>query len=336
MHSETHEKKKIVWWKVLLIGIVSIYIITGGIFAILIYKSYPDDLSAQNKKYPDQQKVTVFMTKIYPYPAAIVNGQIIWVKDLYEQIGYNRFYSEKTSQPMPPYSQMQEQILGQMVDMTILKQQAKKNKITVSKQEIDDTYNKLSEQQQGQENIETTLKQIFNMTVPEFKKLIADQLLVQKIQNELFVKAHAKHIVVKDEGKAKEILDQIKNGKSFEDAAKEFSEDTATRDNGGDLGWFNRGAMVPEFEDAVFKLKAGEMTQEPVKTEFGFHIIKLEETKGNIDKSYMDWFTEIKNQSKITLFIKNNPPKNENANTVAPAPEAPAETPVAPAETPAQ
>ena len=84
----------------------------------------------------------------------------------------------------------------------------------------------------------------------------------------------AKHILVDTEEKAKELLTKIQAGEvSFEDAAKTYSK-CPSGSNGGDLGFFGRGAMVKEFEDASFILKVGEVSQ-PIKTQFGWHLIKV-------------------------------------------------------------
>lgn len=88
---------------------------------------------------------------------------------------------------------------------------------------------------------------------------------------------HASHILVADEATAKEVKDKLSKGEKFEDLAKEYSTDPGSSQNGGDLGWFGKGAMVKEFENAAFKLKEGEVS-EPIKTQYGFHIIKVTET----------------------------------------------------------
>lgn len=86
---------------------------------------------------------------------------------------------------------------------------------------------------------------------------------------------NASHILVDTEEKAKAILEEISSGKkSFEDAAKEYSS-CPSKENGGNLGDFSRGQMVPEFENAAFSMEIGEITKEPVKTQFGYHLIKL-------------------------------------------------------------
>ena len=72
---------------------------------------------------------------------------------------------------------------------------------------------------------------------------------------------------------AQELVAKIKGGASFEEVAKEYSEDPGSKENGGDLGFFGRGQMVPEFEKAAFELPANQIS-DPVKTQFGYHIIQ--------------------------------------------------------------
>ena len=90
---------------------------------------------------------------------------------------------------------------------------------------------------------------------------------------------HARHILVEKEDEAKALIAQIKGGAKFEDVAKKNSKDPGSGENGGDLDFAAPSAYVPEFSQAMIKLKKGEMTQEPVKSQFGYHIIKLEDTR---------------------------------------------------------
>ena len=89
---------------------------------------------------------------------------------------------------------------------------------------------------------------------------------------------HARHILVKTEDEAKEVIKLLDGGAKFEDVAKEKSTDGAAG-QGGDLGYFRRGQMVPEFEKAAMDLKPGEYSKTAVKTQFGFHVIKLEDVR---------------------------------------------------------
>jgi len=89
----------------------------------------------------------------------------------------------------------------------------------------------------------------------------------------------ARHILVEKEDEAKALIKQLNGGASFEDLAKKNSKDPGSGANGGDLDFAAPGSYVPEFSQAMVKLKKGELTQEPVKTQFGYHIIKLEDTR---------------------------------------------------------
>lgn len=102
----------------------------------------------------------------------------------------------------------------------------------------------------------------------------------------------ARHILVEKEDEAKALIKQLNGGAKFEDLASKNSKDSGSATNGGDLGWSAPDAYVPEFSAAMAKLKAGEMTQEPVKSQFGFHIIKLEETR----QAQFPAFDDVKGQ----------------------------------------
>ncbi|NYB72684.1 peptidylprolyl isomerase [Sedimentibacter hydroxybenzoicus DSM 7310] len=102
----------------------------------------------------------------------------------------------------------------------------------------------------------------------------------------------ASHILVDSEEKATEILEDITDGLSFEDAAKEFSS-CPSKEAGGALGQFGKGQMVPEFEDAVFAMQAGEISG-PVKTQFGYHLIKLTERIPERNSSFEEVVQEVK------------------------------------------
>jgi foldase protein PrsA len=97
----------------------------------------------------------------------------------------------------------------------------------------------------------------------------------------------ASHILVKDEKTANEVEAKIKKGEDFASLAKEYSTDQQSAANGGDLGYFGEGQMVKEFEEAAYKLKKGEVSK-PIKTEYGYHIIKL------VDKKKVESFEKKK------------------------------------------
>ncbi len=90
---------------------------------------------------------------------------------------------------------------------------------------------------------------------------------------------HARHILVKTEDEAKKVLAELDKKAKFADLAKKYSQDPGSAKNGGDLNWADPTAFVKEFSDALVALKKGETTKTPVKTQFGYHIIKLDDTR---------------------------------------------------------
>lgn len=101
----------------------------------------------------------------------------------------------------------------------------------------------------------------------QYKKLVGD------------TDYHVRHILVPTEAEAKEVIAKLKDGGSFEDLAKEKSKDTGSAQKGGDIDWGNPGKYVKPFSDAMVKLSKGQYTETPVKTDFGYHVIKLEDTR---------------------------------------------------------
>ena len=120
----------------------------------------------------------------------------------------------------------------------------------------------------------------------EYAKLKAEQTGVLEYD--------ARHILVDSEDEAKKLIAQIKAGAKFEDLAKKNSKDTGSAENGGDLDWAKPTAYVPEFSTALQGLKKGQMTDTPVKTQFGYHIIKLEDTR----QAQFPSFDEVKDKVK--------------------------------------
>ena len=125
----------------------------------------------------------------------------------------------------------------------------------------------------------------------------------------------ASHILVEDEKKAKNILEEIKNGLDFAEAAKKYSIDPS-KDNGGSLGTFPKGVMVAEFQEGLDKLSIGEVS-EPVKSQFGYHLIKLDDKKVNeqnfedIKDNVRSTYEMIKRQEKYLELVNELYKKSE-------------------------
>ncbi|PIO99398.1 peptidylprolyl isomerase [Pleomorphomonas carboxyditropha] len=144
---------------------------------------------------------------------------------------------------------------------------------------------------------------------------------------------HARHILVKTEDEANAILKQLADGGNFEALAKEKSEDPGSKGNGGDLGFFAKGQMVPEFEAEAFALKPGETSAKPIKTQFGYHIVKVEERRAQpvptLDQvreqviqmverdKYQETLAKMRGEAKIEILT---PPAAPADPAAAPAP----------------
>ena len=89
----------------------------------------------------------------------------------------------------------------------------------------------------------------------------------------------ARHILVEKEDEAKALIAELKKGGKFEDLAKKASKDPGSGANGGDLDWANAASYVPEFSNAMIKLEKGQLTETPVKSQFGFHIIRVDDVR---------------------------------------------------------
>ncbi len=184
-----------------------------------------------------------------------------------------------------------EGVLEFMIIEIIIEQKAKEQNIVVRSEEID---KKIDELKVTAEKLSEV-----GMTTEELRRQVELQILTEKIvaskvtvtEQEIkdyferyktnFAKleeVRASHILVRTEEEAKAVLSQLKDGTDFTELARRESIDPGTKDKAGDLGFFSRGKMTPNFEKAVFALEAGEIS-EVVKTPYGYHIIKVEEKK---------------------------------------------------------
>lgn len=153
--------------------------------------------------------------------------------------------------------------------------------------------------------------------------------------------AHARHILVADEDTAKGIIVELKGGADFAELAKKNSTDPAGSTNGGDLGFFKRGDMLPEFAEAAFGLQPGQVTEGPIKTRFGWHVIKLEEVRTAPPPALDQVRDEIRQQliqegvSRVLAAAKQGIPVQKFNLDGTPLVEAPTQTlPGAPAAPP--
>lgn len=198
---------------------------------------------------------------------ARVNDKAITEKDL--EYATNDFAEELAR--VPP-EQRREQVLAALIDLTLVAQAADKEGLGGNP----DFARRMDLLRTRALRSEFVREKIAPQATDEVVRKRYDEE-VAKIEQPEEIKAS--HILVETEDEAKAIIEQLKTGGDFAAIAKEKSKDPGSGANGGDLGYFGKGSMVPEFETAAFALEPGKFTETPVKSQFGFHIIKLEERR---------------------------------------------------------
>ncbi|NLW59234.1 MAG: foldase [Firmicutes bacterium] len=261
---------------------------------------------------------------------ATVNGEKITKDELYQLL----------------LEQAGQQGLNLLIAQKIIDLEAKKQKITISEAEIEQALAEYYDYYGGEENFTqlmamsgTSLAQVkANLTSTlKIKKLLSPRIEVTEEEMKAFFEENkedfaqeeqvkARHILVATEKEAQEIKDKLAKGEDFAALAKEYSLDDSTKNNGGQLGFFNRGDMTPEFEKAAFSLPVGEVSA-PVKTEYGYHLIKVEEKREaaapdyekskadikeylfnqKLQQEYNPWLQEVSADYEIKNFLSTAP-----------------------------
>jgi peptidyl-prolyl cis-trans isomerase C len=209
---------------------------------------------------------------------AKVNGKAITEKDMHAMLSN---VNEGMRANILKDKKTRKNIVSSMVDQELLLQQAEKDKLD-QEQEFKDALtlfrrnflvNKLLGKHLKNKLTESAVKKYFESHKAFFS---TDRV-------------HAMHILVKDEAQAKDLIKKAKEPKAdFQALAEKHSQDPSAKDNRGDLGFFGRGVMVPEFTEAAFAGNDGEVLPNPIKTAFGYHVIKVIEHRAGQLLSFSD------------------------------------------------
>ena len=220
---------------------------------------------------------------------AAVNGKNITQKQYQAHLKQRQAQNSKGKKTAPVSRQV---ILDELINREVLLQEAKKLKLHKNK--------KLKAQLELLKN--NLLIQALIAQSPASKPISDKELkeIYDKQVGSADPKEYkARHILVKEEAKAKKLIEELNDGANFEEVAKKESTGPSGK-NGGDLGWFSSAQMVPAFSQAAAKLKKGTHSQKPVKTRFGYHIIKLEDSRTR----ELPKFEDIKEQIKPVVQNK--------------------------------
>jgi len=182
------------------------------------------------------------------------------------------------------YNKMKEQygdqVLNSMIDEKVLE-----DKYKVTDKEIDKEIDKIKKELGGEDAFKQALQQNGLTDEKQLKERVKSMILNEKAStdgvNEKYkTEVKASHILVDDEKTAKEVQKKLNEGGDFAKLAEEYSKDPGSKSKGGDLGYFGKGAMVPEFEKVAFTLDKGEVS-DLVKSDYGVHIIKVTDKREN-------------------------------------------------------
>ena len=232
-------------------------------------------LNIANAKEPKQ--VTV----------ATVDNYIITAQDVLNAT--NRLPKKIQEKPL---SEIYPKIVNELINKHLITKKAYKDKLDQEKKIVD-----LLKKNKDEIMAKYWLKNFLLNNISE--KKIQDFYSKYLENFKTFKEYNASHILVKDEDEALEIIKKLKNKSEFSKLAKSYSIGPS-KQNGGDLGWFRSGQMVKEFDEAILKLKKGAITKLPVKTQFGYHIIILNDIRNSKPKK----INNIK--QKIIERIKQN------------------------------
>lgn len=232
-------------------------------------------------------------------------------------ISSNYNFDPANKEHMAYQEELKKQILDSLIDEAVLLEEAIKRGYEVPASLVESEIEFFKGKFASEADYEDYLANYIKITKEDFKELIANDLTISQLFDEItsvvtensmtareYYEANkdqfvgqeevlATHILVDTEEEAKKLIEEIKNGADMQELAYEHSTDPSVQTNFGNLGWFGRGVMVPEFEEAVFSLEPGQLYPEPVKSQFGYHVIYLKDKEAAGLQSFADLEAEI-------------------------------------------
>jgi len=279
----------------LAILLLGLYFVFGAVGIVLTYPQKSDS------------KVAEMLGVFYPLPAAQVDDSFIWSHQFIQRVRFLKTFRQNAddSGAVKKLSdtELRQQVFDGLVENKIIFLEAKARGIKVTEEEVNIAYGNAG----NSEEVKQKISKHYGMTVNQFKTILAEQILKEKVKTASLTRIRVRHILVSTLPVAKDVKEQIDAGKPFADAAKEYSQDAQSRDNGGDLGYWYKDELSQQisagFEEVAFKL-AVDQVSDPLQTQYGFHIIQVTEKTGENYQSYAEWLQERRNVYKVKEYIK--------------------------------
>lgn len=223
-----------------------------------------------------------WVIKTFNLPVAKVNGKKLLLEDYNKNVTASEYFFDKQDAASLGLAQeltgeeIREQELESMINRALLEEVARDRGVEVTDEDVDTYFNDVVIPQAagGLEEVETTLSELYNWTVDDFKQAVLRDVVLQSAIQEDIAADEQLAEELRNEAVAlrEEIINDAENG--FDYYAQQYSDDPGSALNGGSLGSFGRGVMVAEFEEAAFNLTE-DTVSEPVKTVFGYHLITV-------------------------------------------------------------
>jgi len=233
-----------------------------------------------------------------------VNGQAITQKDVDKEL-MNATQGRFNQVPADKQASFRQQVLQQLIGKELIYDNAKETGVLESN-EYKEEYKKLEERMKKELAIQVWQKKLLD-DLKISQKELKDYYNKNKEEFNEKETVHARHILVKTEAEAKSVIAELKSlsGEKLKSKFIELAKEKSTGPSGpqgGDLGYFAQGQMVPAFNDKVFSMKEGSVTLSPVKTQFGFHIIYLEDKKKAMTRKFDEVKGFIEQRLKMEKF----------------------------------
>lgn len=282
------------------------------IIFVTIYVSFWATFSYQILRQQREDKTARMAVKIFPIPVAYVGGNLIFAGDYFlrlNMIENYQNYAQKEEFKITP--ELRQELIEKAIFTESLRQIAHKNKIDLSNKEINEEYENITAGLPNAEEAKKQINDIYGLSVNEFKNFVGELALENKVISSKLLNYHIAHILISDEKTANTALTKAQSGEDFAELAKEYSQDSQSRDSGGDIGFVDKdtasSALGSDFADTVFSISnEGEIATKLAKSDYGFHIIKLLEKKGELNYGLNDWVKDYQSKIKIKQFIKTN------------------------------